>query len=348
MGDEVQLEAKETGTAGGPEAEAVYHVVPYAKSAGGEDLFAYRAAMAEPEPAADTEAEENKPKRRFPLVPVIVILAIGALFVLVIPKLFKPKPPALYIDMGARRFDPAGLSGRLIARWEGSAAYQLYLDPLDQQQVLEFQAVAQDPPHPLSVVIRLRNPAGVVACQKEIDFPAIAPEAGSPDPAQALAPRQTAGGDTVENMAGPDGHIAEIIVSGSLPCSLKAYQHLAGWDFFTNFPSVDEQEDWLRHENGLSGVRRPSSAGGRGAPLQVQRLPAPIEGDDVIVGDNPSRGTVDTGGGRVFWVGAYAMRNRAPEWQVFPAAIHFRCDKNGACVLTRVNSQTALQARLMR
>ncbi len=149
-------------------------------------------------------------------------------------------------------------------------------------------------------------------------------------------------------MAGSDGQIAEITISGGLPCSLKAYQHLAGWDFFTNFPTVDDQEDWLRHENGLAGGRRPNSAGGRGAPLQVQRLPAPIEGDDVIVGDNPSRGTVDTGGGRVFWVGANGMRNRAPEWQVFPAAIHFRCDKNGACVLTRVNSRTALQARLMR
>ncbi len=353
MSDVVQLEARETGKEGGPEqqaggAEAVYHVVPYAETARGEDLFAYRAAMAEPEKAADTEPEETKPKRRFALLPVVLILAIGALFVLVLPKLIKSKPPALYIDMGARRFDPAGLSGRLIVRWEGSAAYELYLDPLDQQQVFEFQAVAQDPPHPLSVVIRLRNPAGVVACQKEIVFPPPAPQGGPPDHALALAPRQTPAGDTVQNMAGPDGQIAEITVSGSLPCSLKAYQHLAGWDFFTSFPTVDEQEDWLRHENGLTGSRRPDSAGGRGAPLHVQRLPGPVEGDDVIVGDNPSRGTVDTGEGRVFWVGVDGLRNRAPEWQVFPAAIHFHCDKNGACVLTRVNSRTALQARLMR
>jgi hypothetical protein len=353
MSNVAQLEARETDTADGPEQQAngpdaSYHVVPYTERPGGEDLFAYRAAMAEPVRAAETEPEETKPKRRFALLPTILILAFGALFLLVLPKLMKPKPPALYMDMGTRRFDPAGLSGRLIVRWEGSAGYQLYLDPLDQQHVAEFQAVVQDPPHPLSVVIRLRDSAGIVACQKELDFPAIAPLPGSPYHAQALAPRQTPVGDTVQNMAGADGQIAEITVSGGLPCPLKAYQRFAGWDFFTNFPTVDGQADWLRYENGLAGGKRPNFARGRGAPLQVQRLPAPIEGDDVIVGDNPSRGTVDTGGGRVFWVGASGMRNRAPEWQVFPAAIHFRCDKNGACALTRANSRTTLQARLMK
>jgi len=60
------------------------------------------------------------------------------------------------------------------------------------------------------------------------------------------------------------------------------------------------------------------------------------------------RGTVDTQGGRVFLVGVSGLRNRTAEWQVFPAAIHFRCEKNGTCVLTRVNSRTTLQARLIR
>ena len=74
--------------------------------------------------------------------------------------------------------------------------------------------------------------------------------------------------------------------------------------------------------------------------------PSAIEGDDVIVGDNPSRGTVETSGGRVFFLGIAGMRNRSAEWQVFPAPIHFRCDKNGSCVLTRTNSHVSLQARL--
>ncbi len=81
---------------------------------------------------------------------------------------------------------------------------------------------------------------------------------------------------------------------------------------------------------------------------QIERLPVPIEGDDVIVADNPSRGTVETSGGRVFFLGVAGMRNRSAEWQVFPASIHFRCDKNGSCVLTRTGAHVSLQAWLMK
>ena len=179
-------------------------------------------------------------------------------------------------------------------------------------------------------------------------IPAAAQTAGTPDRTQALQPRQTTGGDTVQNIAQADGQIGEITLSGSLPCSEKQYLRLAGWDFSMNFPDAGEQQDWLRHENALTGGSKQPSKGGRGAQPQSQRLPAAIEGDDVIVGDNPSKGTVTTSGGRVFWVGANGMRKRAAEWQVFPAAIHFRCDKTGTCVLTRSNSRNPLQARLTR
>ena len=70
--------------------------------------------------------------------------------------------------------------------------------------------------------------------------------------------------------------------------------------------------------------------------------------NDVIVGDNPSHGTVQTSSGRVFFVGVAGMRNRTAAWQVFPAAIHFRCDKNGSCALTRANSPVSMQARLAK
>jgi hypothetical protein len=353
MSDDVQVNSNEPDKVDDPQpptngAETGSHVLPYEKRPEEPELYSFRGAIAEPEPAGESEPQKakSKPKPKVLLVGLAAVLAAVALALL--PKLTKPtKPPALYVDMGARRFDPAGLSGRLIVRWEGSTAYRLYVDPIDQGQMAEFQAVAEDPPHSLSVTIRLYESSGVVVCQKEIVFPAPAQQAGAPDDAQALLPRQTATGDTVENVAGADGQIAEITVSGGLSCSQQEYRRLAGWDFSTNFPGVGDQEEWLRHENALAGGKQ-GSKGGRGAPLQVQRLQAPIEGDDVIVGDNPPKGTVTTAGGRVFSLGASGLRNRAPEWQVFPAAVHFRCDKNGACVLTRSNSRTVLQARLMR
>jgi len=363
MSDVVQLEANATAPSAGSQTQAgvadrVYKVLPPTGGASHEDLYGFRAIMNEPTPVQDPEAaaKEAKSKRATAFLPILLVLALGVLAFLVISKMTKSKAPSLYVDLGTRRFDSAGLGARLIARWEGSTAYHLYIDPLDPQQTAGFQAVTVNPPHPVSIVIRLLDTTGAVACQKEVELPTPAPSTissgdSSSDSSQALLPMQTTGGDTVQNIAGPDGQIAEITVSGGLPCSLKQYQSLAGWQFFTNFPTLDEQNDWLKHQklkDVANGKGSRSRTGGWGFSLRALRLPAAIDDDDVIVGDNPSQGTIDTQGGRVFLVGVIGMRNRTAEWQVFPAAVHFHCDKNGACVLTRVNSRTVLQARLVK
>ena len=360
MGNAVQLEANDTAASAGTQTQAavadrVYKVVAPAGGASQEDLYGFRTAMSQPAPVEDPEAEakEAKSKRVVAILPILFILVLGGLAALVIPKLIKSKAPALYVDLGTRRFDSAGLGARLIARWEGSAGYQLYIDPLDPQQAAGFQAVTVNPPHPVSVVIRLLDATGAVACQKEVVLPAPGPSSGSSssDASQALMPMQTTTGDTVQSIAGPDGQIAEVTITGGLPCSLKQYQSVAAWEFFTNFPSLDEQDDWLRHHklnDAANGKKSHSSDGGFGFSARALHLPAAIDDDDVIVGDNPSQGTLDTQGGRVFLVGVIGMRNRSAEWQVFPAPVHFHCDKNGACVLTRVNSRTTLQARLVK
>ena len=358
MGDVIQLEASEMATSAGPQTQAavpdrVYKVVAPTGGASQEDLYGFRATMNEPAPVEDpkAQAKEAKSKRARALLPILFILVLGALAALLIPRLTKSKAPLLYVDMGTRRFDSGGLGARLIARWEGAMAYQLYIDPLDPQRAAGFQAVTVNPPHPVSLVIRLLDATGAVACQKEVVLPTPAPISGSTDPSQALLPMLTTSGDTVQNIAGPDGQIAEVTVSGGLPCSLKQYQSLTTWQFFTNFPTLDEQEAWLKHQKLdaiAKGGKPGSAAGGLGYSPKTQHLPAAIDDDDVIVGDNPVRGTVDTQGGRVFLVGVSSLRNRTAEWQAFPAAIHFRCEKTGTCILTRVNSRTTLQARLIK
>jgi len=360
MSDAVQLEENGTATADGLQSKdsgpvSDYHVLPYSERNSQQDLFGYRSGMEEPKSPSDQENAPKQAKRKLPvaILPILAILALVALAVLTVPKLLKPKTAAGYMDLGARRFDPAGLGGRLIVRWQGSAAYQLYIDPIDPQQAAAFQAVAMNPPHPISLVIRLLNTSGEVECQKEILLPSPAPPTGSEDPDQAMLPMPSTSGDTVQNIPGANGAIAEITMSGGLPCSLKTYQNLTGWDFFTNFPTLSEQAEWLKHHgigttDAEKGRRSGSTGGGNGFNPRIQRLPAPIDGDDVIVGDNPVRGTIDTSGGRVFFVGASGMRTRSAEWQVFPAAIHFRCEKSGSCLLTRENSRTTLQARLIR
>lgn len=206
--------------------------------------------------------------------------------------------------------------------------------------------MAQDPPRQLTLTIRLLDSSGGVACEKMILLPAPAPQGTLRDPAQALAPQITPSGDTAVNVTGNDGKIDEIDLTGSLPCSEKAYRLLAGWDFSTNFPTVQEQQDWLKHKGKRAESLKSHHA--RRFAQPILNLPAPIEGDDVIVGDNPSNGTLSTSGGLVFLVKPGAARNRSAGWQIFPAPIHYRCDKKGFCILTRTRSDTVLQARLLK
>lgn len=353
MSDADRNEPTQGTAAGGPSAGSgeelpvsKFEVVPYVEKGDQKELYSFRETMAPPPAEPDPKKQKKNPP--IPIAKILLLVAVLAgvmLIVLEVPSVLRPKPPVPYIDLGSQRFDPAGLSGRLIARWETSGSYQLFLDPIDQEQVGSFAAVAQDPPRQLSITLRFRDGEGLVACQKQILLPAPTPRAPGAKFVPLLGPQQTQTGDTAQNMIGEDGQIGEIDLTGPLPCPAKVYATFKGWDFFTDFPTLAEQEEWSRHENALN----PKGHGGNGQLLpQVQHLPAAIEGDDVIVGDNPSHGTVETGGGRVFFLGVNGMRNRTAEWQIFPAPIHFRCDKNGSCVLTRTNSHVSLQARLLK
>jgi hypothetical protein len=355
MADAVQVEQNEPVAAAAPEqgeaAVAGFRVVPFSETASQEELYGFREAMAaaQPEPAKAPEKSKKSSLWLVIAVAVAAVVSIPLLF-LATAKVIKPKPPVPYYDLGSWRFDPANLGGRLIVRWQGSATYQFFVDPLDPDQIPGFQAVAQDPPHLLSFTVRLRNSNGFVICQKEIIVPMAAQPAGGADHARALLPQTTSTGDTVQNVAGDQGQIGEIDFSGQLPCPLEAYQQIAAWDFSTNFPTIDDQSAWLKHENTLTASKKPhtSSNGGYGPYTLVKSLPSPIEGDDVIVSDNPSRGIVATSEGRAFLLGMNVLTDRALDWQSFPASVHFRCEKNAACAVTRLNSRTTVHARLLR
>jgi len=365
--DTTQVEAGAPAADNSPQAQASAPVSSYkvvsnkeAEKAKTDALYSFRAEMAAAHAQAEQQEQQGKQeKTKSPARSILTLAALAVVLVLLammaLPMMVsKPKPAALYFDLGNRRFDPSGLGGRLIVRWEGSAKYQLYVDPLDQEQAAGFQTLAVDPPHPLSVMIQLLDASDMPVCQKEIVLPTSGQPGAPVDMTQALMPKTTAGGDLVQDMAGADGQVAEITASGPLPCSLQAYDHLASWRFTTNFPTVADQEGPLKKDvqtaqsTAASRPRARSSAGWRVMPVRFQRLSAPIEGDDVIVGDNPSRGTIDTSDGREFLIGAGSTRTRSAEWQIFPSAIHFRCEKTGTCVLTRISSRSMVQARLVR
>ena len=143
----------------------------------------------------------------------------------------------------------SSLAGRAAAPTSSSS---IRIDP---QQVASFAAVAQDPSRQLSVTIRIRDAAGLVACQKQILFPASVAHTPGTKFVAPREPRETQTGDIVQNMTGEDGQIAEIDLTGPLPCPAKAYSSFKSWEFFTNFPTLAEQDEWLRHERGLNAER---------------------------------------------------------------------------------------------
>jgi hypothetical protein len=284
--------------AAAPDESGGYDVVPFAERDDQEELYGYRASL-NPADADQPQPTKRSPSRRSSFMLALLVLAAALVALLALPKLFHSKPPAPYIDLENRRLESAGIAGRLVVRWEGSPTYQLFLDPLAPEQTAVFKAVAANPPYPLTVTIQLENATGRAACRKEIVLPA---------PGQPFAPRKNASGDTVENIAGADGQIAEIQASGPLPCSLKAYRSLAAWSLASNFPALDKQRKWREHADDEAAQAKAAKSAHRNAAAQPEHLASPIEGDDTIVGDNPARGVVETGAGRVFWVGVNRPR----------------------------------------
>ncbi|MGB6746154.1 MAG: hypothetical protein WBE38_21065 [Terracidiphilus sp.] len=344
------------GGAGGSPAEqpgvpqSSYKVVPSTEKTNREELYSFRAEMAPPPPPPPVSPTQAALEKNKTLLMAAAAGAVGLLVVLLIVLVMDRQNEApAYIDLGTSNIVPAGLQARLVARWVGSAQYELRINPAAPQQLAGFSAVAGSPPHPLSVHIRLKGSSGVV-CQRDILFPLNAQPEADPDHPDTLLPQKTFEGDTVQNVAAADGKIDEIVVIGPLNCPVKAYKKLEAWSFSSNFPLLPDQGDWLNHLESVAASERSRAAEIRARALipKARTLTAPIEGDDVIVSDNPSRGSVETGAGRVFYLGKDVLREAQAEWQVFPVAIHFRCDIKSVCTLTRSGASMPLQARLVR
>jgi hypothetical protein len=326
-----------------------YEVVPSAAKTDGVDLYSFRAEIPPPPPPPPlTPTQIALEKNRTLLMAIAgggVVVLIGILVAWVV--LRQNEPPA-YIDLGTKNIAAAGLEARLVARWLGSAAYELHIDPTAPQQAAGFSAVAANPPHPLSVTLQFKDSSSVV-CQKQILIPFKAGAVADPEDPGDLQPQKTFDGDTVQNIVSAEGLVSEIVVQGSMNCPAKGYKHLESWSFSSNFPLLADQQTWMQHEASITAGERRRAAELRARALipKGALLAAPIEGDDTIVSDNPSHGSVETGSGRVFYIGKNALLG-APGWQVFPVNIHFRCDAKAACILSRPGTAHSLQARLVR
>ncbi|MGA2050316.1 MAG: hypothetical protein ABSG96_21655 [Terracidiphilus sp.] len=94
---------------------------------------------------------------------------------------------------------------------------------------------------------------------------------------------------------------------------------------------------------------QPRPSGHRKARKKDLDVPArfAIEGDDELVGYDPSKGVLQTSARKTFLVNATTVNGNSHGWQDWPANIHYKCDLNASCTLTR-SGASVLYAQLKK
>ena len=335
----------------------------------------YIAHPEEGTPNPDAEAPPApQGKKKLDRSTLLIGGAVLAAIVVVFLFSYHPKPKLDYDDLGAGISNSSGLKGHLITRWQGNAQYQLDLGPIDPREGPGFARVVDDPPQPLSINIRILDSSGFALCGKEILL-AYYPGGSGPQAAASLQPAAEAalgskarkeledrqanlelmqvqeqdrerGKDVFENKLGSDGQVASISAQGVLPCSADQYKHFDYWDFSTDFPTLAEQEELLKHPRNAraqQALEERRAAARRAAKPQSAFY---IEGDDTVSGYDTSSGALETSENRTFYIGRKSDQSAAAAWASGFAHIHYKCDQHATCALQRAGTSTIITGRI--
>ena len=281
-------------------------------------------------------------------------------------------------DLGSFNSSATGLKGHLWIEWDKKVAYRLTIEPSYPDYKAGFAHAVARPPRPLSIQVHLEDFQGFTLCTREIvlkydarNAEALAPS--TPD-SQALKtdavnlpadqPGQTIDfaqldaqeaarerdQDVFQNQIEPDGQITAINAHGEIPCSKSAYEKTANWSFTPDFPSVAEQDQWLKRPRELpAGAARASSPApaARKKKAAIPLLPFAVEGDDAIVDFDAAQGVIATRGRKTFFLDKAAGAAADSAWQDYPVSIHYRCDQSLNCTLTH-SGLGGLRVRMKR
>ncbi|MGA2252998.1 hypothetical protein [Terracidiphilus sp.] len=268
-------------------------------------------------------------------------------------------------DLGSVDFSAVGLRGKLITKWDEKAEYRVRFEPIDKGQIDRFTLMVKEPPHPLKIKIYLSDSSGFTLCSKEIvlrfDF-----YKDLRDPQQSMSNPTgyvIAHEDALENERNwetdrdlfhsditNDGKVGAISSQGEIPCSNKTYKRAIHWGFSSNFLTTAEQDDLLKghtkstEENGSSPSKHDTA---RGLNEKTGAPHSSFEGYDVISGYSIP-GNIETSRGLTFYVYKEGERDNAIIWHVNSARIHYQCDENSMCTLTRAGTAVVLHAKLQQ
>jgi len=302
----------------------------------------------------------------------------GCVVAVVLSHMGAPSGP---YDLGSANSEAVGMKGHLSTKWDKKLQYRLTLEPSDPDRRAGFALAVAHSPHPLSIEIHLQDAQGFVLCSREILLKydagsALAPAAANPEtPAgqtdadgaagsqpphgvgdllAAQEAERELGKDVFRNEIGPDGQVAAIDAQGEIPCSEKAYASISSWSFTPNFPSLAEQDELRKRQEeaqangGVSAAEEAPAARKKAARIAAPKiLSFSIEGDDVIVDYDVSRGIIETRAGKTFIFDKTSGDIANPRWQDYPIDIHYRCDQTATCMLTHSGVGT-LRVRVSR
>jgi hypothetical protein len=314
-------------------------------------------------PSVESPAPSAKPI--FVLAAIIIALGlmIGVLFATVSshPATSQGGPR----DMAPLISTADGLKGLLTLHWDGNLQYRLVVEPSDPAQKPEFSVAVSSPPRPLSVNIQLKDSAGAVLCGKTVLLKSDPTQAAAMAGRKPRASDSTASGteqgqsqDVFQNDIGRYGQSDSISVLGQLPCTMQAYGRTTAWSFSPDFLTLDQQAALLKRQQELqarANAAPDESADGKASSARRKaRTKQPdefktfaLEGDDELVGYDPSKGLIQTSARMTFVIQKVSGDGNAARWGDVPANVHYKCDMNDACTLTR-SGAVLLYARLNR
>jgi hypothetical protein len=316
-------------------------------------------------PSVESPAPSAKPIFVLAAIVIALGLMVGVLFATVLshPTTSQSGPR----DLPPLISNADGLKGHLTLHWDGKLQYRLVVEPSDPAQKPEFSVAVSSPPRPLSVNIQLKDSAGSVLCSKAILLKFEPSQAAAltgkktrasdsaASGAQETAPGQ--GQDVFQNDLGRDGQSESISVLGQLPCTMQAYQRTTAWSFSPDFLTLDQQAALLKRQQELQAranaapdesADKAYSARKKAKKKEPQEFGSfALEGDDELVGYDPSKGLIQTSARKTFVIVRVSGDGNAARWGDVPANVHYKCDMNDACTLTR-SGAVLLYARLNR
>ena len=306
-------------------------------------------------------------KRLPQLAMVLLGAAILAAIILAVTMMDKPTSAApAFQDLGPGVSNIAGLKGHLVARWEKHAQYMLSFEPLFGIYKPGFSYTVGHPPGPLWINVRLLDSTGYALCGKQIEFRLNPARTNvdlsllhQPDAKMVEVSNHPSGGssagtqpqqpavrtiDLFQNQMGDNGQVASVFAQGVLPCSEDQYKKFNYWDFSTNFPSL-EQQDALMKAPAIAAARAAEAAREAEKRREARSPHFYVEGDTSVDSYESASATLVAGTGQSFIL---TRRNESPTadaWAANNSRIHYKCDTQANCTLTRAGDGRIVEAR---